>query len=113
MMTLRNLNPKLAVRPQIRPHEIERLAAGGFRAIVNNRPDGEEPGQPSSDQLAAEAIRHGLAYWHIPVVPGQATEADVRAFALALDQADGPVLAFCRTGNRSAKLAEMAGAAGS
>ena len=108
-MTPRNLNPKLAVRPQVHPHEIERIAADGFRAIVNNRPDGEAPGQPSSEQLEVEAMRHGLAYWYIPVVPGEATEADARAFARALDEADGPVLAFCRTGNRSTQLARMAG----
>lgn len=111
-MTSRMLNPKLAVRPQVRPNEIPQIAADGFRAIVNNRPDGESPDQPSSEQLEAEVRRHGLAYWHIPVVPGEATEADARAFARVIEQTDGPVLAFCRTGNRSTQLAKMAGIAG-
>lgn len=106
-MNLTQLSPKLSVRPQLLPHELAEVAAAGFRGIINNRPDGEAPDQPGSEQLQAEAQRHGLAYWHIPVVPGQATEEDARAFAAALDAAQGPVVAFCRTGNRSAGLWKM------
>jgi len=112
-MNYTRLSPRLSVGPQVRPDDIGRIAAAGFRAIINNRPDGETPDQPAGDAIAAEASRHGLAYWHIPVVPGEATEADARAFERALGQADGPVLAFCRTGNRSAQLARMAGVAAS
>ena len=103
-MNLNQLSPKCSVSPQIQPDQIEQLAADGFKAIINNRPDGEGPDQPSSDQLEAAARRHGLAYHHIPVVPGEATEADARAFAAAVEEADGPVVAFCRTGNRAAAL---------
>lgn len=106
-MTITQLNSQLSVRPQVLPHEIAEFAAAGFKGIINNRPDNEAPGQPASAQIAAEARRHGLSYWHIPIVPGQATEADARAFAEALRQADGPVLAFCRTGNRSTGLFKM------
>ena len=106
-MNMTNLNSQLSVRPQVLPHEVAELAAAGFKGIINNRPDNEAPDQPASAQIEAEARRHGLAYWHIPIVPGQATEADARAFAEALRQADGPVLAFCRTGNRSTGLFKM------
>jgi len=103
-MELNHLSPTFAVSPQIQPAEIGRLAAAGFRCIINNRPDGEGPDQPRSSEIEAEARRHGLLYRHIPVIPGQATAADGRAFAAALNEAEGPVLAFCRTGNRSAAL---------
>ena len=103
-MNLTPLSPQISVRPQLLPHEIANVAAAGFKGIINNRPDGEGPDQPLSEELEAEAKRHGLAYWHIPVVPGQATEEDVREFTAALKAADGPVVAFCRTGNRSAGL---------
>lgn len=106
-MTITKLNSQLSVRPQVFPHEIPEIAAAGFKGIINNRPDNEAPEQPTSAQIEAEARRHGLAYWHIPIVPGQAMEADARAFAEALRQADGPVLAFCRTGNRSTGLFKM------
>jgi sulfide:quinone oxidoreductase len=94
----------LAIAPQLRPEDMADIAADGFAGIINNRPDFEAPDQPSSVELEAEARRHGLAYWHVPVVPGEMGEQEVRAFAAALRDACGPVLAFCRTGNRSASL---------
>jgi len=111
-MTNTRLSSKLAVGPQISPEEVGRIAAEGFKGIINNRPDGEAADQPGSVEIEAEARRHGLGYWHIPVSPGEATEADARAFAEALEGCEGPVIAFCRTGNRSTMLARMAGQAG-
>jgi sulfide:quinone oxidoreductase len=104
IMDVTHLSPTFAVSPQIQPADVGRLAAAGFKGIINNRPDGEGPGQPSSIEVEAEARRHGLLYRHIPVVPGEATEADARSVAAAVNEAGGPVLAFCRTGNRSAAL---------
>lgn len=106
-MNLTQLSPRLSVRPQLLPQEVADVAAAGFKGIINNRPDGEAPDQPRSEELEAEAKRQGLAYWHIPVVPGQATEEDARAFAAALHASAGPVVAFCRTGNRSSGLWKM------
>lgn len=106
------LSHKLTVGPQITPQDVEQLADEGFTGIINNRPDGEAPDQPRSEELEAQARRHGLKYWHIPVTPGQASAEHGKAFAAARGEVDGPVLAFCRTGNRSATLARMAGLAG-
>lgn len=103
-MEYKRLSEQLATAPQVRPEDIREIAASGFVGIINNRPDAEAPDQPSSHELEAEAKRAGLAYWHLPVVAGAMTEKDVSAFAAALGEADGPVLAFCRTGNRSAAL---------
>jgi len=105
------LSTKVAVAPQLLPQEIGEIAAAGFTGIINNRPDGEELGQPSSAELEAQALSHGLSYSHIPIVPGKATEQDCAAFAAAVRGAGGPVVAFCRTGNRSALLAKAAGLA--
>lgn len=98
----------LITRGQVEADEIAGLAAQGCRMLINNRPDGEAPGQPTSQALEAEARRCGIDYRHIPVVPGQATDADARAFAEALEQAQGPVVAFCRTGARAAGLHKAA-----
>ncbi|MBN9554926.1 MAG: TIGR01244 family phosphatase [Alphaproteobacteria bacterium] len=103
-MEYTRLSEQLATAPQVRPEELREIAASGFVGIINNRPDAEAPDQPSSLELEAEAGRVGLAYWHVPVVPGAMSDNDVRAFATALHEADGPVLAFCRTGNRSTAL---------
>ena len=70
--------------------------------IVNNRPDGEEPGQPLAADIEAAATAAGIRYRHVPILRGIGP-ADVAAMAAALrDAGDGPTLAFCRSGNRSA-----------
>ncbi len=98
------LSDQVAVAPQIRPSDIGDLNAKGFRMLINNRPDAEAPDQPSSDALGGEAIRMGLRYAYIPIIPGEMTDQDVAEFAEAVSEVDGPVLAFCRTGNRSTQL---------
>lgn len=103
-MDCTRLSAQVAVTSQIGLDDLREIAASGFVGIINNRPDGEAPDQPGSLELEAQARLHGLAYWHVPVVPGAMTDREVRAFAAALRQARGPVLAFCRTGNRSTAL---------
>ncbi|MES2120664.1 MAG: TIGR01244 family sulfur transferase [Pseudomonadota bacterium] len=103
-MDLTSLSPQVSVTPQLLPQEVAQLAKAGFKGIINNRPDDEAPNQPRSSEIEAEARRHGLVYRHIPIIPGKATEADVKAFAAAVRDAGGPVVAFCRTGNRSTQL---------
>lgn len=103
-MNINWLNSQLAVSPQIQLPDIDRLNAKGFRMIINNRPDGEAPDQPLSDALGREAARLGLCYAYIPIVLGKMTDDDAAEFARSISAADGPVLAFCRTGNRSTQL---------
>jgi uncharacterized protein (TIGR01244 family) len=95
-------------RRQLTPADIPALAAAGIRLIVNNRPDGEEPGQPASAEIEAAARAAGLDYRHIPIAGGFPPER-VEAMAQALEQ--GPVLAFCRSGTRSTFLWALARAA--
>jgi uncharacterized protein (TIGR01244 family) len=90
---------------QLTPADIDSAAAAGVRMIVNNRPDGEEPGQPASAEIEAAARAAGLDYRHIPIAGGFPPE-QVEAMAEALER--GPVLAFCRTGTRSAFLWALA-----
>ncbi len=103
-MQLRPLSKELSVSAQIRVADIAALAAQGYRSVINNRPDGEEPGQPASATLATAATQVGLDYRYVPVIPGQLQDAQVTAFAAALADMPGPVLAFCRTGTRSSTL---------
>jgi sulfide:quinone oxidoreductase len=107
-MKIAKLTPFLAVSPQIAEADLGALAAQGFRAVINNRPDREAENQPESAALAAAAARVGLDYRHVPVVSGKITDDDVAAFAQALEGVKGPVLAFCRTGTRSTTLWALA-----
>jgi uncharacterized protein (TIGR01244 family) len=101
---MKQISDKLHVRPQLTAEDIRRAKSQGFAAIINNRPDGEEPGQPSAAENRSIAEGEQLAYTHIPVTAEQIGESQVRAFQQALSQADGPVLAHCKTGTRSATL---------
>lgn len=109
-MRIARLTPSLSVSPQIAESDLGTLAAQGFRAVINNRPDGEAENQPASAVLAEAARRAGLAYRHVPVASGRITDDDVAVFRQALDELRGPVLAFCRTGTRSTTLWALAAA---
>lgn len=102
------LTETLAVAPQLTDEDMADLAAAGYTTVINNRPDGEHAGQPLSDDLRAAAIRHGLTFLHQPVASGEITQAQVDAFARTLEQSDGPVAAFCRSGKRSVTLWALA-----
>ncbi|MGI9336192.1 MAG: TIGR01244 family sulfur transferase [Gammaproteobacteria bacterium] len=98
------LTPFLSVTAQLSETDLGSVAARGFKTVINNRPDGESEDQPSSAALEAAALRVGLAYLHVPVVSGKISDEDVDLFRDAFDQVRGPVLAFCRSGNRSTTL---------
>jgi len=103
-MHIRKLTDQISVSPQILPGEMVDLEAAGFRSVINNRPDGEADDQPASAEMEQAAAANGLAYRHIPVVPGQYEPALIETMAQALDELPPPVLAFCRTGTRSTTL---------
>jgi len=92
-----------------RPGDVAAAQAAGVVAVVNNRPDGEEPGQPTSAQIESAVRAAGLDYHHIPVAGGIGPD-QVAAMAAAMDSAmeRGKLLAFCRSGTRSTWLWAMA-----
>ncbi|MDB5693139.1 MAG: family phosphatase [Alphaproteobacteria bacterium] len=104
-MIFRRLDERSLVSGQIRPEDLPEAAAAGVTMVVNNRPDGEEPGQPPSAEIEAAAQAAGLAYRYIPVAGGL-TPAQVEAMAEALQ--GGTILAFCRSGTRSTWLWALA-----
>src|SRR6478672_9774257 len=99
------LEPNTFVAGQMAPEDVAALAAAGIRTIINNRPDGEEPGQPPTAEIEAAAKAAGISYRHIPIAGGF-SEAQVEAMADALEA--GPTLAFCRSGTRSTYLWALA-----
>ena len=104
MLSLRPLNESVAVAPQIMPDDMSAVRDAGFVAVINNRPDSEEAGQPSGEAIRAAAEAAGLAYHEIPVTGAGFSHPQVDAMAAALVAADGPVLAYCRSGTRSCNL---------
>jgi sulfide:quinone oxidoreductase len=110
-MDLRKLTSNFSVSPQIAAADIAAIKAAGFRSVVCHRPDGESADQPLFQEIAEAAEAQGLTIRHQPVVSGKLTDADAAAFAAMLDELPKPVLAYCRTGTRSASLWSLATAA--
>ena len=98
----------ISITGQITPEQIPQFAEQGFKTIINNRPDGEEPNQPTSDELAAAAEQAGLAYKEVSFAGNELNQNHVEEFADFFNQAEQPVLIFCRTGNRSTGIYEAA-----
>ena len=98
------LDDDLAVLPQIDPTDVAKLAEMGFKTIISNRPDNEEPGQPSTASVEQAAESAGLSFRSQPVVSGAITFNDVAEFQDNLAQVEKPVLAYCRSGTRCTML---------
>ena len=109
-MFLRTVNESIAVAPQIEAEDVLAIKAAGFRAIVNNRPDGEEPGQPTGEAIREAATAAGLGYSAIPVTHAGFDHLQIDAMGRAIVAAGGPVLAYCRSGTRSCNLWALAAA---
>lgn len=103
-MSAREITPDYTVSGQVTPEDVTEIAAAGYRSIMCNRPDGEEPGQPRWAEVEAAARQAGLTVAFVPVVSGAITEEDVGAFRQAIDELPKPVFAYCRSGARCQNL---------
>lgn len=112
MSDFRKLSEDVLASPQVRSSDIESAHNLGVRMIVNNRPDGEAEDQTPGAEIEEAARAAGIDYVAIPIGQGGFGEEQVRAMARALANAEGTVLAYCRTGTRSTLLWALAQAAG-
>jgi uncharacterized protein (TIGR01244 family) len=107
MTEFRQVTPDFSVAGQMDATDVARAAELGFKTIVNNRPDREQPNQPSGAEIKAAAEALGLTYRSLPYA-GQTPPGVVAETAMLLEQASAPVLAYCRTGTRSIKAWALA-----
>ncbi|MBC7164936.1 MAG: TIGR01244 family phosphatase [Roseovarius sp.] len=103
-MQLNKVTDALSVSPQISAADVAAIRDAGFRAIICNRPDGEGADQPNFEEIEAAAKALGLEARYQPITSGMVRDEDADAFGQALMELPGPVLAYCRTGTRSATL---------
>lgn len=105
MAQLIQMDARTYVAPQLVEEDFAELAAKGFRSVVNNRPDGEAPGQLTNADAEAAARRHGLEFRYMPVSCLDVTDDDkIEAFARLMIELPGPVVFYCRSGTRCATL---------
>jgi uncharacterized protein (TIGR01244 family) len=99
------LSSDFATAPQLTTDDVAAAAAAGFRSVVNNRPDFEAgPSQPTSEAIRQAAEAAGLAYAFLPVQSAYQSPGEIAQMHELLRQLPTPVLAFCRSGARTANL---------
>ncbi|MBS3803219.1 MAG: TIGR01244 family phosphatase [Oleiphilaceae bacterium] len=103
-MDIRKIDQDITVAPQISADDVLEAANLGFKTLVANRPDQEEPGQPAMADIEAAAREQGLEWIYLPVESGHIRDDDVDHFAPVLSGASKPILAFCRSGTRCTAL---------
>ncbi len=108
MSDFRQLSEQVWASPQIEISDLEAAKANGVTMIVNNRPDGEDPSAPQGAEIAAAAQAMGLAYKAIPIGHSGFSEPQIDEMNAVLEDADGAVLAYCRSGTRSTFLWALA-----
>jgi uncharacterized protein (TIGR01244 family) len=101
MLEIRPLSSDYAVSPQIDPEDLPAIVAAGYTTVINNRPDGEIPPSHHDAAMRAAAEAAGLRFVSNPVIGGALTLENVTAQAEAMAGSEGPVLAYCASGNRS------------
>ena len=105
---IRQLDHRTLVSGQIAPEDVAGLADHGVTVLINNRPDGEEPGQPLAADIEDAAAQAGITYHFVPIIRGIGP-ADVEEMQKALRETEGgKLLAFCRSGTRSAFACALA-----
>lgn len=97
---MKKLDERMTVSAQIAVEDIPAIKAAGFTVLMCNRPDGEDPGQPSWDEVSAAARAAGMQTSFLPMANREDVFAVRDAFRQVIDTADGPVFAYCRTGTR-------------
>ncbi|MDN7675259.1 TIGR01244 family sulfur transferase [Burkholderia oklahomensis] len=103
-MKINKLAAELSVSPQIVATDLPAIRDAGFRTIVCNQADGGSADQPTFAEIAAAAARVGIAVHYLPVEAGNVDDEQGAAFRALVATLDTPVLAYCRTGIRSATL---------
>jgi sulfide:quinone oxidoreductase len=107
-MEIRKISDQLSVSPQITEVDLAALREAGIQSIICNRPDGEGADQPTFQEIADTAKKMGIEARHIPISGGIVEDDDAAAFGRALEELPKPILAYCRTGTRSATLWSLA-----
>lgn len=109
MTDFRQVTNKISVSPQIHKADLDAAKEQGFTLVINNRPDGEELGQPTNADLEAYAQELGMKWLHIPFAGTDLTFDKVMQMNYEIIHNE-KTLAFCRSGTRSCNIWALASA---
>jgi len=103
-MKINYITGDFAVAPQVNIADIKQIKQCGFNSIICNRPDHEESGQPEYQDIKKEALKQGIKFEFLPLINTQVNDDEIYLFEQLIAKLPEPVLAYCRTGTRSATL---------
>lgn len=104
----RKITDQFLASPQIAVSDLPLAVQLGVTLVINNRPEGEADDQTPGADMEAAVRAAGLEYCAIPITHAGFSAAQVEAMKAALEGAQGPVLAYCRSGTRSTLLWALA-----
>ncbi|WP_019221897.1 TIGR01244 family sulfur transferase [Bartonella senegalensis] len=107
-MNLQQIDSDIFISAQISVENVETLAQAGFKTIICNRPDQEDPHQPDFSLIKTEAHKYGIKAYHIPIVPPTIKKSEIETMKTILKTASLPLLAYCHHGTRSMHLYRLA-----
>ena len=101
----KKLAPGVYVTAQIKPDDLARFRdRAEIKSVIDLRPDGEAADQTPSARMAAEARKSGLEFSYVPTPHGRVPGEVVTQFDAALAHSRKPVLLYCRSGSRAARV---------
>ena len=103
-MIIRELTTHLSVADQLTLDDLDTVKEAGFKSVICNRPDEEGEPHAQADAMARKANALGLEFRYLPVNGASISDSDVEQHAMLLSEAPTPVLTYCRSGARCAKL---------
>lgn len=106
-MDLNHITPRYTVSPQIAVEDVPALAEAGFTLVICNRPDGEVPPELQAETIGTAVRAAGMEFAVLPVTHDGLTLDLVAEQAALIENAPGPVFAYCRSGTRCATVWAM------
>ena len=103
-MDIRPITNSFSVAPQLQPSDLSLLAEQGVKTIICNRPDMENPPELQAPQMQIAAEAAGLEFVFNPVTGSAMTMNNVEEQSDAIAGSDGPIVAYCASGTRSAVM---------
>lgn len=100
-MDIRQITSRFYAAPQISPEDVAEIAAAGITKVICNRPDAEVPPSHQAAALEAAVRAAGMGFAVHPLTHQTMTPSVIAANRAAMEDADGPVLAYCASGTRS------------
>ena len=99
-MQINYLSPDYSVAPQITVADVATIAEAGFKSVICNRPDQENPKTHQIAAIKAEVIAAGLEFAENVFDPSTFGPDKNQRQSELLQKLPSPVLAYCASGTR-------------